>query len=209
MGRKNNRNQLRIKDNRNKRTGVLAVVPTPSARTPKKSMLLDDKNIDANTVKSMKGGKSYSEKAKMAGLYICITAGIRKFRQENRDSTFADLYVYLQNNFPSVFSGMSSNASNVAKIISADPQWSQAYFCNLSLIELAEQRMSEVLTDESIDNNTKINAYDKVWKYELAKRQLDKEKEDEKVSALSEETSLTLENITKGLNEMTAGDENE
>ena len=69
--------------------------------------------------------------------------------------------------------------------------------------------MSEVLTDESIDNNTKINAYDKVWKYELAKRQLDKDKEDEKVSALSEETSLTLENITKGLNEMTAGDENE
>jgi len=175
MSSKNNRNKLKIRDNRNKRIGVLAVVPTPSARTPKKSMMLDDKNIDVNTVKSMKGGKSYSEKAKMQGLYICITAGIRKFRQENRDSTFSDLYVYLQENFPTVFQNMSSNASNVAKIISADPQWSQAYFCNLSLIELAEQRMSEVLTDESIDNSTKINAYDKVWKYELAKRQLDKD----------------------------------
>lgn len=179
MGRKNNRNQLKIKDNRNKRIGVLAVTPTPSARTPQKSLLLDDKNIDVNTVKSMRGGKSYSEKAKMQGLYICITAGIRKFRQENRDSTFADLYVYLQDNFPTVFENMSSNPSNVAKIISADPQWSQAYFCNLSLIELAEQRMSEVLTDESIDNNTKINAYDKVWKYEIAKRQMDKNTEKE------------------------------
>lgn len=186
MGRQNkNNNKLRIKDNRNKRIGQLAVVPTPSARTPKKSMLLDDKNIDVNSVQSMKGGKSYSERAKMQGLHICISAGIRKFRQENRDSTFADLYVYLQNNFPSVFNGMSAHPSNVAKIISADKDWSQAYFCNLSLIELAEQRMSEVLTDESIDNNTKINAYDKVWKYELAKRQLDKDQtqnnEDNKV----------------------------
>lgn len=185
MGRKNNRNQLRIKDNRNKRIGQLAVVPTPSARTPKKSMLLDDKSIPEEKVNSMKGGKSYSERAKKQGLYICIAAGIRKFRQENRDSTFSDLYVYLQENFYSVFGNMSSHPSNVAKIISADPQWSQAYFCNLSLIELAEQRMSEVLTDESIDNNTKINAYDKVWKYELAKRQLDKEQtqnnEDNKV----------------------------
>lgn len=177
MSNKNNKNKLKIKDNRHKRNGQLCVVPTPSSRTPQKSLLLDDKNIDINTVKSMRGKKSYSEIAKIQGLYICITAGIRKFRQENRDSTFADLYVYLQDNFPTVFQNMSSNASNVAKIISADPQWSQAYFCNLSLIELAEQRMSEVLTDETIDNSTKINAYDKVWKYEIAKRQMEKNTE--------------------------------
>jgi hypothetical protein len=186
MSRQNkNNNKLRIKDNRNKRIGQLAVVPTPSARTPQKSLMLDNKNIDVNSVQSMKGGKSYSEKAKMQGLYITITASIRKFREANRDSTFSQLYQHLIDNFPTVFENMSSHPSNVSKIISADPQWSQAYFCNLSLIELAEQRMSEVLTDESIDNSTKINAYDKVWKYELAKRQLDKDQtqnnEDNKV----------------------------
>ena len=35
--------------------------------------------------------------------------------------------------------------------------------------------MSEVLNKEDIDDNLKVSAYDKVWKYELAKRQLDKE----------------------------------
>ena len=210
MGRQNkNNNKLKIRDNRNKRIGQLAVVPCSSARTPIKSQMLDDKNIDVKDVQSMKGAKSFSQKAKEQGLYICICASIRKFREANRDSTFSQLYQHLIDNFPSVFEGMSSHPSNISKYISGDAGWSQAWFCNLSLIELAEQRMSEVLTDESIDNNTKINAYDKVWKYELAKRALDKEKEDEKVSALSEETSLTLENITKGLNEMTAGDENE
>jgi len=171
----NKKNKLKIRDNRNKRAGQLAVTPCPSSRTPKKSLLMDDKNIDMNSVNKMRGHKSYSEKAKMQGLYIAVTAGIRKFRQENRDSTFADLYNYLQDNFPTVFEGMSSHPSNVSKIIGADPQWSQAYFCNLSLIELAEQRMSEVLNDENIDNNTKIAAYDKVWKVEIAKRQLDKD----------------------------------
>ena len=174
MGRQNkNNNKLRIKDNRNKRIGQLAVVPTPSARTPQKSLMLDNKNIDVNSVQSMKGGKSYSEKAKMQGLYITITASIRKFREANRDSTFSQLYQHLIDNFPTVFENMSSHPSNVSKIISADPQWSQAWFCNLSLVELAEQRMLEVLTKEDIDDSTKIIAYDKVKKYAIAEKQME------------------------------------
>ena len=35
--------------------------------------------------------------------------------------------------------------------------------------------MSEVLNKEDIDDNLKISAYDKVWKYELAKREMEKE----------------------------------
>lgn len=203
------KNKLSIKDNRNKRAGNLSVVPASSAKASLKSQLLDDKNIPVEQVAKMCGRDSYTSKAKMQGLYIAITASIRKFRQENRDSGFDALRTHLIENFPTVFEGISQYAGNVGKIISADPQWCNAYYNNLSLIELAEQRMSEVLNKEDIDDNLKVSAYDKVWKYELAKRALDKEKDDEKVSALSEETSLTLENITKGLNEMTAGDENE
>jgi hypothetical protein len=147
--------------------------------------MLDDKNIPVEQVAKMCGRDSYTSKAKMQGLYIAITASIRKFRQENRDSGFDALRTHLLENFPTVFEGISQYAGNVGKIISADPQWCNAYYNNLSLIELAEQRMSEVLNKEDIDDNLKISAYDKVWKYELAKRQLDKEQtqnnEDNKV----------------------------
>lgn len=173
------KNKLKIKDNRNKRAGNLSVIPAQSAKTSVKSQMLDDKNIPIEQVNSMAGRDSYTAKAKKQGLYIAITASIRKFRQENRDSSFDALRTHLLENFPTVFEGISTYPGNVGKIISGDPQWSNAYYNNLSLIELAEQRMSEVLNKEDIDDNLKVSAYDKVWKYELAKRQLDKEQSQE------------------------------
>lgn len=173
------KNKLKIKDNRNKRAGNLSVIPAQSAKTSVKSQMLDDKNIPIEQVNSMAGRDSYTAKAKKQGLYIAITASIRKFRQENRDSSFDALRTHLLENFPTVFEGISQYPGNVGKIISGDPQWSNAYYNNLSLIELAEQRMSEVLNKEDIDDNLKVSAYDKVWKYELAKRQLDKEQSNE------------------------------
>lgn len=167
------KNKLNIRDNRNKRSGNLSVVPAKSAKTSLKSQLLDDKNIPIEQVKSMCGRDSYTAKAKMQGLYIAITASIRKFRQENRDSGFDALRNHLLENFPTVFEGISQYAGNLGKIISADPQWSNAYYNNLSLIELAEQRMSEVLNKEDIEDSLKVSAYEKVWKYELAKRQIE------------------------------------
>lgn len=172
------KNRLNIKDNRNKRAGTLSVVPAKSAKPSIKSGLLDDKRIPVEAVKSLPGRESYSFKAKSQGLYIAITASIRKFRQENRDSGFDALRTHLLDNFPTVFEGISQYSGNVGKVISGDPQWCNAYYNNLSLIELAEQRMSEVLNKENIDDNLKISAYDKVWKYELAKRELEKTKEE-------------------------------
>lgn len=172
------KNRLNIKDNRNKRAGTLSVVPAKSAKPSIKSQLLDDKRIPVEAVKSLPGRESYTFKAKSQGLYIAITASIRKFRQENRDSGFDALRTHLLDNFPTVFEGISQYSGNVGKIISGDPQWCNAYYNNLSLIELAEQRMSEVLNKENIDDNLKISAYDKVWKYELAKRELEKTKEE-------------------------------
>lgn len=172
------KNRLNIKDNRNKRAGTLSVVPAKSAKPSIKSGLLDDKRIPVEAVKSLPGRESYSFKAKSQGLYIAITASIRKFRQENRDSGFDALRTHLLDNFPTVFEGISQYAGNVGKIISGDPQWCNAYYNNLSLIELAEQRMSEVLNKEDLEDNIKISAYDKVWKYELAKRELEKTKEE-------------------------------
>lgn len=177
MGKK-----LGIKNNRNKRAGTLAVTPCPSVakQGPKKSLLLDDKNIDTDVVNHICGAKSFSQKAKEQGLYIAICAGIRKFRQDNRDSTFKQLRVYLVENFPTVFENISEHESNVSKMIAGDRGFSQAYFSSgLTLLELAEQRMYEVLEKEELEDNIKINAFDKVTKWEQAKYQLDKEQSQE------------------------------
>lgn len=173
MGRK-----LRNKDNRNKRAGTLAVTPCPSAakKEPKKSLMLDDKNIDVDVVNHIRGAKSFSQKAKEQGLYIAICTGIRKFRQANRDSTFKQLRVYLVDTFPSVFMTLSEHESNVSKMIAGDRGWSQAYFSSgLTLIELAEQRMYEVLEKEELEDNIKISAFDKVTKWEQARKEMETE----------------------------------
>lgn len=166
--------KLSVANSRYKRRGQLAVAPTPSAYQAKRTKLLDDKRNDMDKVNSLGGRKSYSQIAKTQGLYISICSAIRWFKQNNQDCTFKSLYVYLHSQFPTVFEKEDMHESNFAKIISGDTGWSQAYFSR-SLLELAEQRMSEVLNADYLDDNTKMVAYDKVWKVELAKRQLDAE----------------------------------
>lgn len=169
-----------FKNSKYKRDARLAVIPTISGakREPKKAAILDKVDTNLDSVANIVGRKSYGQKAREQGLYINICAGIRKFRQENRDSTFAELAIFLKDNYPTIFDNdnIIKYPQNLSKVIAGDRGWSSAYFSSgLTLIELAEQRMYEVLEKEEIEDNIKISAFDKVTKWEQAKKALETE----------------------------------
>lgn len=165
---------LKIENNLSSRSNRLAVTPCKSARKADvRASIMDDKNIDNSILKNVPGRHSYAEKAREQGLYIATCAAIRKFRVENRDSTYKEVGEYLVKMFPTIFKPFKY-ASNVSKTINSDIGWTRAYFSSgLNLVELAEQRMYEVLEKEDIDDSIKINAYDKINKYEQYKKELE------------------------------------
>ena len=156
------------------RDGRLAVQPNTLNKSVvlKKADMLDDKETMFD-VPHTAGRKSYVQKAKEQGLYFLIKAQIRKFRIENKDSSAADLYAYIQPLFPTVFDDEDMNAGNFKKKIEQDEGWCNAYYCCQSeLIDLANDRMYELLSKDDVADKDIINAYDKVKKYALAEKQL-------------------------------------
>lgn len=156
------------------RDGRLAVQPNTLNKSVvlKKADMLDDKETMFD-VPHTAGRKSYVQKAKEQGLYFLIKAQIRKFRIENKDSSAADLYAYIQPMFPTVFDDEDMNAGNFKKKIEQDEGWCNAYYCCQSeLIDLANDRMYELLSKDDVADKDIINAYDKIKKYELAEKQL-------------------------------------
>lgn len=167
------------------RDGRLAVHPNTLNQSVvlKKADLLDDKE-QMFDVPHMAGRKSYVQKAKEQGLYFLIKAQIRKYRIENKDSSYADLYKYIQPIFPTVFDDEDMNAGNFKKKIEQDVGWTNAFYCcQTELIDLANDRMYDILSSEKTDDKTIVAAYDKVMKYALAEKQLnsDNENEDESI----------------------------
>lgn len=157
------------------RDGRLAVQPNPLNQSVvlKKADMLNDKEKMFN-VPHTAGRKSYIQKAKEQGLYLLIKAQIRKFRVANKDSSYADLYKYIQPLFPTVFDDEDMNAGNFKKKIEQDDGWSNAFYCcQTELIDLANDRMYDILSSEKTDDKTIVAAYDKVMKYDLAKKQLE------------------------------------
>lgn len=157
------------------RDGRLAVQPNPLNQSVvlKKADMLNDKE-KMFTVPHTAGRKSYIQKAKEQGLYLLIKAQIRKFRVANKDSSYADLYKYIQPLFPTVFDDEDMNAGNFKKKIEQDEGWSNAFYCcQTELIDLANDRMYDILSSEKTDDKTIVAAYDKVMKYDLAKKQLE------------------------------------
>ena len=66
------------------------------------------------------------------------------------------------------------NAGNFKKKIEQDEGWSNAFYCcQTELIDLANDRMYDILSSEKTDDKTIVAAYDKVMKYDLAKKQLE------------------------------------
>ena len=156
------------------RDGRLAVQPNTLNQSVvlKKADMLDDKEEMFNVPHTV-GRKSYVQKAKEQGLYFLIKAQIRKYRIANKDSSYADLYKYIQPMFPTVFDDEDMNAGNFKKKIEQDEGWSNAFYCcQTELIDLAKDRMYELLSKDGLDDDKVLSAYDKVMKYALAERQL-------------------------------------
>lgn len=157
------------------RDGRLAVQPNTLNQSVvlKKADMLDDKEEMFNVPHTV-GRKSYVQKAKEQGLYFLIKAQIRKYRIANKDSSYADLYKYIQPMFPTVFDDEDMNAGNFKKKIEQDEGWSNAFYCcQTELIDLAKDRMYDILSSEKTDDKTIVTAYDKVMKYDLANKQLE------------------------------------
>ena len=165
------------------RDGRLAVQPNTLNQSVvlKKADMLDDKEEMFNVPHTV-GRKSYVQKAKEQGLYFLIKAQIRKYRIANKDSSYADLYTYIQPMFPTVFDDEDMNAGNFKKKIEQDEGWSNAFYCcQTELIDLAKDRMYELLSKDGLDDDKVLSAYDKVMKYALAEKQLSTDDEDETI----------------------------
>ena len=156
------------------RDGRLAVQPNTLNQSVvlKKADMLDDKEEMFNVPHTV-GRKSYVQKAKEQGLYFLIKAQIRKYRIANKDSSYADLYKYIQPMFPTVFDDEDMNAGNFKKKIEQDEGWSNAFYCcQTELIDLANDRMYELLSKDGLDDDKVLSAYDKVMKYALAQKEI-------------------------------------
>lgn len=178
------------------RDARLATVGNPNIRKNKKSSIMADDATHEATV-GIAGRKGYAEKAKSLGCFLPITILIQKFRAENPDSSYLDLWEVLHNTYPYIFTQSREQvySGNVSKMINNEPAWQEAYFVGKdNLIEMAEYRLGRLLRDDSVEDATVIRAYDVLKKYEAAKNT--------EQSAISEETETTLLNIQIGLQEM-------
>ena len=149
----------------------------------------DDKEEE---LKHKAGRKSYVFKAKDQGLYDLITFNIEKFRIDHPDSTFKELFEYIQPLFPTIFP-VDMNTGNFGTHIQQDKGWCEAYFsASLKTLDLAEIRIREKLRDENTDAKTIVNAYDKINRYELErlKLKLDSDKEQYELEMLKMKTKL-------------------
>lgn len=159
------------KSKSNKRNARLTVAPSPANQKQCiKSEMSDDKE-KLLQVASMPGRKGYAEKCKTSGIFVRVCAHIRKFRTDNPDSSFMDLYKELHSAYPFVFEKDPKDmyGNNFQKVIEAEPKWCNAYYCNKTqLIELARQRVYEVLEKDEIEDAIAIRAFDTVMKYEIA-----------------------------------------
>ena len=153
------------------RDARLATSGNPNQRTNKKSEMLAQNPEDPKAIHSV-GRKGYAEKARLSGVFLNVCITIKKFRQENPNSSYIDLYKELHKVYPWVFSEDPSKvySGNVSKMINNETEWQKWYFCGQEdLIAMAEYRISQILHDEDAEDNTIIRAYDTLKKYEVNK----------------------------------------
>lgn len=198
---------------RKKKTGRnanLAVAPVGVIVERKKSTAVNEGTDPYD--ESLRNGKNgYAFKSQQAGDYRKVGAVIKKFRQENPDSTYLEVYEALHNRFPWIFDRETKDmySGNVAKIIKDDPLWRNCYFINQAeLIALAEVRLAEILDNEATEDKVIISAYDKLKKYELIEKQLELGNSTD-TNICSAETVKTLSEIEAGLKEFNSSEYSE
>ena len=130
-----------------------------------KSKALDKGNFDSST----SGKRGYAEKCKLQGVFLRVTISIKEYRMAHPNSTFSDVWEYLHELYPYIFVKTREQVygSNVQKMIEAEPQWCEAYYCGKEdLIKMAEYRISKILENPNLKDTDLIKLYDTLKKYE-------------------------------------------
>lgn len=165
------------KNDLNARDGKLAINKPSVVAVPK--IPGDIKSGKRSVYDKHRGKQSYVEKSIKSGDYKRIAVCIQKYREENPDSTYMEVYSELHNKFAHIF-GIPVDkiwASNVSKIINSDKLWSDAYWAVESdILSLAKIRISQELNKDDADPLFALKTYDIIKKHSIEEKKLDLEK---------------------------------
>lgn len=197
MSKSNKKKNNSIRDRR------LAVSrPVEPPKLAMKAELADDDNYNGSI---LKGKKSLIEKLKVQGIYYRVLSNTRKYRIDNPNSTYKELYLHLNTLYPTVFDNLDVYGSNFRKIVESDEKWSAAYWSSKNDIsDMIDLQTIMLLQREDLEQSTIVKLYD----IEVKRKQLEAQDKNN-VSTYSEETSKTLNEIEAGLKEFNSSDKNE
>lgn len=197
MGRNTKKKNNKIRDRR------LAV--SKPVEPPKPAMKAELADNDDYNGSHLKGKKSLIEKIKTQGVYIRVLSNTRKFRIENPNTSYKDLYLYLNTLYPTIFDNLDVYGSNFRKIVESDAKWSSAYWSSKNDIEeMIDLQTAMLLQRDDLEQSTIVKLYD----IEVKRKQLEAQDKNNG-SIYSEETSKTLNEIEAGLKEFNSSDKNE
>jgi len=197
MGRSTKKKNNKIRDRR------LAVTkPVEAPKPAKKAELADDNKYNGS---HLLGRKSLIEQIKVQGLYLRVLSNTRKYRIENPNTSYKDLYLYLHTLYPHIFDNLNVYGSNFAKIVESDAKWSAAYWSSKDdIADMIDLQTIMLLQREDLEQSTIVKLYD----LELKRKQLEAQNKEE-VATYSEETNKTLSEIEQGLKEFNSSEYNE
>lgn len=159
------------------RDGKLAITKPSVVAVPK--IPGDIKSGKRSVYDKHRGKQSYVEKSIKSGDYKRIAVCIQKYREENPDATYMEVYSELHNKFAHIF-GIPVDkiwASNVSKIINSDRLWSDAYWAVESdILSLAKIRIHSELVKDEVDPMFALKSYDIMKKHSIEEKKLDLEK---------------------------------
>jgi hypothetical protein len=185
MGRSTKKKNNKIRDRR------LAVTkPVEAPKPAKKAELADENNYNGS---HLLGRKSLIEQIKVQGLYLRVLSNTRKYRIENPNSSYKDLYMHLHTLYPHIFDNLNVYGSNFAKIVESDAKWSAAYWSSKDdIADMIDLQTIMLLQREDLEQSTIVKLYD----LELKRKQLEAQAETQNVSG-DDNYNISI-NITGG-----------
>lgn len=185
MGKSTRKKAKKIRDQR------LAVCrPVEAPEPAKKALLADDDNYDGSHIN---GRKSLIEQIKVQGLYLRVLSNTRKYRIENPNTSYKELYMYLHTLYPHIFDNLNVYGSNFAKIVESDTKWSAAYWsCKNDIEDMIDLQTIMLLQREDLEQSTIVRLYE----IELKRKQLEAQSEANNIS-VEDNYNINI-NITGG-----------
>lgn len=172
MGRNTKKKNNKIRDRR------LAV--SKPVEPPKPAMKAELADNDDYNGSHLKGKKSLIEKIKTQGVYIRVLSNTRKYRIENPNTSYKDLYLYLNTLYPTIFDNLDVYGSNFRKIVESDAKWSSAYWSSKNDIEeMIDLQTAMLLQRDDLEQSTIVKLYD----LELKRKQLAEQVENNNINS--------------------------